>query len=212
MRFVLAMSVVVALALLFREASGAHQDDVQQDGEKIRGYLAAEYDGIVELPNGGAVRGLAFNDTATLKAVEIPELKTFLPKTRFFVTALDSPFFEYNPVEVAVCITPQESGHDIRNCLSPVFTTASPKFLSLFRGLPTKSAVERKQLASGLGKLLAAVTLKGDVRALKVEPGTATIELWHGDLHWRNIELTFDQDGTCQSLLIHNPKTKPASR
>jgi len=178
-----------------------------EDIEKIRPYLAVKFDEFEVRPDGSrVVHGLAYNEKAHVEPVNIPELVPFLPKTRWFVTELDTAYYEYPKVKLVVCITPKKSGDDIRNCWSPVFSNPSRKFLALFAGLAAKSPDERKQLAIGVGKLLAAVTSRGEVRPSKTDSHAATVELWHGDRHWRNIEVRFDKDGNSENVVVYNPK------
>ncbi|PHR96216.1 MAG: hypothetical protein COA78_28960 [Blastopirellula sp.] len=200
MRLLIAVVVVLMLVGPVRmthsgEPKEAETKEVQKDLAKVRLYLSHKFDDF-EINQDGtrSLYGLAYNKDTPIELIKVPELEEFFPQTQFFITEIDNLIFCYRKVEVIVCITTRKSGDDIRYCFSPVFTNPSQKFLNVFKNIQTETIDQRKQLATGLGNLLAKITFKSELRPLDIE-NEAAVSLRHHDRHWRVIHFKFDKDG-----------------
>jgi hypothetical protein len=211
MRYFLSFAVSVLIVGFGQPLSGAPPDPDKAAEAAVRRYVAKKYASVKDQDGERVVFGLAYNSKAPLKPLKVSELGPFLPNTRFFVTRLDFPAWCYLRVELLIAVTPSDSGNgsgndsgdDVRTCLSPTFAAASAKFLDLFGDISTKTDDDRKRLAIGIGKLFAAVTHEGQARRPSVGSGTAEIQLWNAKRHWRDITLVFDNKGNVQRVSIH---------
>lgn len=209
--------VILVLPLSFILASpvsaDGKRDDSNQRKRAARQYLQIKYDDYDDLGNGRRILyGLAYNPKTPLEPITVKELAKVLPATTFLRTTLDTNYFDYLKVEVIVAVTQSGNKHVIRSCLSPLFTIPSRKFLALIRGKSTMSDEQRKQLAIGMGKLLAAITHKGHVKNAHVSKRHASVELWHGDCPWRNIHIYFDKNNCVEHVLEGSTDKKRKAR
>lgn len=203
---------LLLLAFTCVGASVDRADDSKKREQAVRSYLQVKYDEFDETDDGRRIYGPAYDPTAPLEAVKVEEFERFLPTTTFSRTMLDTPYFEYPKLEVIVAVTKSGEKYDVRSCVSPLFAAPSPKFLYLIRGKGAMSDEQRRNLAVGMGKLLAAVTYKGQTKNAKIGNRLASVELWHGDLHWRDIEVCFDERNRVEFVFVHGSGEKATTK
>ena len=172
----------------------------------VRQYLSVKYDESEDLgPERRRIYGVSYNPAAPLKKLDIPELAETLSDTQFFTTTLDTPHSCYSRLEVFVAATKTDTAFLIRSTVSPVYTEPSRKLLAIVRGKMARTDDDRKRLAIGVGKMLSAVTYDGQLKNVKVAENAASVELWHGTLHWANVELRFDDENQVESVFVDSP-------
>ncbi len=171
----------------------------------IADYLRGRYDEVDYRDDGYVVMGLAYvpEEAPPLLEIENEALRRFLPDTRFFKTALAAPFMEYRHVETLVSFRRTAGRDDIRSCLSPTYGSASGAFLSQFHGVNVSTPEARRALALGIAQLLAEATFRGRARPPTTTVVEARAELWHGRLHWRDIDVLADCYGRVDRVFIH---------
>jgi hypothetical protein len=173
----------------------------------IMKYLQIHYDDVEYRRGGYAVHGLAYVGAPLVELNDL-RLRRFKPDTRFFKTKLLSPRMEYPKVEMLVSYRRFEGRDDIRTCLSPVYQPASSKFFSRFIGVEASTWPEQRELALALVELLAEVTYEGEARPAPGGVSVARAELWHGPLHWRDVDVVSGREGWVTSIVISNPISK----
>ena len=194
-------SVLVATVSALDPQARALDDEVEH---AVRQYLSVKYDEAEELgPERRIIYGVAYNPAARLMPLDIPELAMVLPNTQYFTTILDTPSMCYRELEVIVAATRSDSGFVIRSAVSPVYIQEpSRKFMSVVRRKVASTDADRRQLAMGIGKTLAAITSNGQLKNPKTADQMASVELWHGDLHLGNIELRFDDENQVETVFF----------
>jgi hypothetical protein len=135
-----------------------------------------------------------------------PSLRRALPGHRFFCTKLETDNFEYFRVEIVVVAWKEKGIVRVIECLSPIFTSTSRAFCDHFKTIRTSSRDEQSDVATDIAKLFAEITHRGEIRNTKLEGGMFQAELWHGELHWRQILITFADSGQIQSVTLRNPR------
>ena len=205
------------LSLIFAGATTLSADDQRDDSKQrkqaARQYLEIKYDEFDDLADGGRIiYGPAYNPKATLERVAVEELTKVLPTTTFFRTKLDTHYNEYPELNVIVAVTESDGKYAIRSSVSPTFETPSGKFLALIRGKGAMSDDQRKQLVIGMGKLLAAITHKGHLKKERNGKRHASVELWHDDLHWLDLDVYFDKDNAVKYVLVNSGDKKQKTR
>lgn len=201
----------IACAITLTVSTAWAQDATSESpANLVRRYLAVRFDEFEKLPDGSQlIYGPAFDADAELKPLLIPELKTFLPATQFFRTSLDTPYISYPRLETIVALTKIDNRFEIRSSVSPVFAEPSKKLLAIVRGKTAVTDDAKKLLVTGVGKMLASITHAAALRNPTVSGQTASVQLWHGDLHWLDIVLLFDKSQSVEATLVssaHDPK------
>ncbi|HMF43157.1 MAG TPA: hypothetical protein VKQ32_20940 [Polyangia bacterium] len=168
-------------------------------------YLEARYDEIEYHPDGYAVTGLAYIPAeAPLSEVSDARLRQFLPDTRFFITTVAAPNFEYREVRTLVSFRPSPRGDDIRTCLSASFRKLALKFFSQFIGVQAPTLQSRRELALAIAGLLAETMLDGQSHpSADLDAGGA--EVWYG--HWTpmhafDVDVASDADGRVDRVIV----------
>jgi RNA polymerase sigma factor (sigma-70 family) len=129
-------------------------------------------------------------------------LRKQLPRTRFFLTKLDTDFFDYWEVPLLVSASVADGKVIFRESFSPVFTDVPGKFLAQFRGLQARSADDRKAVGEAIGNLLQRITERGELRNGNFSSLRGRIELWSAGHGWRDIHFEFDLHGRLQSVSL----------
>ncbi len=199
----------VAVILAFLTPIGARA----VDSEALRvdaatRYLQNKYRGSEKLPDGSvAIRDLTFfPEQARLIPFKEPLLARLRPDTTFYASEIATPYYEYDPVEVLVSVRATQSGYDVRSILSPVFKDDSAEFVEQFHGLAAASRADKAALTKAIASLLVPITYKGSVRTPSRTSDRFSIELWHDELHWRDVVVGFTPAGAVQSVEVVNPK------
>jgi hypothetical protein len=201
-RAVLFVTFFTAVSAVYAQPPTVH-DELEL---AVRQYLSVKYDESEDLgPERRRIYGVSYNPTAPLKKLDIPELAETLTDTQFFTTTLDTPHSCYSTLEVIVAATKTDAGFLFRSTVSPVYTEPSRKLLAIVRGKMARTDEDRKRLAIGVGKMLSAVTYDGQLKNVEVAEKAASVELWHGTLHWANVELRFDDEDQVESVFVDSP-------
>jgi len=141
-----------------------------------------------------------FAPDTKIVALKLPRLTEGLAGTRFYRTELETGHLEYPRVEVVVMVRRVGNELTVHECFSPVFTGSSPDFLAQFRGLRTRTDVDRKQIGAEIGQLFQSITYHGGLQNPRLSRGRYTVDLMHGDSVWRPILIEFDSDGTLKRV------------
>ncbi|PHR96215.1 MAG: hypothetical protein COA78_28955 [Blastopirellula sp.] len=211
MRLMIAIVVVLMLVVPVRmthsgEPKETETKKVQNDLAKVRLYLSHKFDDFEINQKGERISyGFAYNKDTPIELIKVPELKPFLPKTRFFLTEFNYYDHYAHHVKIIVCITSSKSGDDFRYCFSPSHAEPNLKFLSLFYELSTKSPDQRKKLATGLGALLAKVNSEYEIHSSISEFEIVT-EIKFNNKPWRELHVSFDRKGKSHRPYLTKPK------
>jgi hypothetical protein len=156
-----------------------------------RDYLITQFG--TRSPN--ELREVEGKDLSYLNSPIVPvsnkKIEHFFPDSRVYVTYLQSAYYEYARVEALIIISKDSLAC---SCLSPVFQDPPMSFTHFFTRRTVTSNVEKERYAQAITDLLARIVDKGSVGSTYSSDGNYICELWHGDLHWRNVILTFQGD------------------
>jgi hypothetical protein len=203
------------LAVLVTLGVASHADEPKAfdsaEVQATKAYLRIKYDELIR--KHGLVTGLAYIE-ADLAPLKVSDAPRFLPRTTFYRTKLANDAMEYYSVDLLVAVTPDGGGYDIRSCTSPLFAEPSAKFLQLFRQIRVSSVADRRKVAVAIGQLFASV-ISGAVQDLGPAAGggdpTAVYKarLLHRDRPWRDVAVTFDEQGWVKTVQLAQPNATP---
>jgi len=205
---ILAMAASLAAAVVLSEVATASQSaksvSATSDVTAAQDYLRRKYDEFEPLPNGQfRIFGLAYISAwAPLTAVDPSITRAYLPGVTFFQTVIHSPSVEYMKVEALVAVRRTTRGNEFRSCLSPVYDDVSPKFLALFEGISVQGHSARVAFTRCIAQLLAQITYEGRVGEVSGDGSTYRAELWHSELHWRDVFVQFSDAGLVDSVTL----------
>lgn len=171
--------------------------------EDVRAYLQKKYPAHPDNPTAR----LRFKAAKIVEA-DAPALREWLPRTRFFVTKINTTFLEYREVETLVSVSISGGKVTCQECFSPIFTIVSPEFRAQFHGLRAKSAEERRRLGEAIASLFQQITYKGGLQNGDFRERGSHIELLHNKRHYRTIHFDFDENGCLKSVKFENPVGK----
>jgi hypothetical protein len=146
---------------------------------------------------------LHFDPEAKIEAIESPLLREYLPKTRFFLTILNTDYYEYRKVWTVISASRSSDKVSIQECFRLTFTGIPKEFIAQFLGLQAKSTADRKKLALAIGEVLAKAT--GELRNGRFEKSDYWMEVWTGDSLWRYIVIRFDDMGSVKKVDVIHP-------
>jgi hypothetical protein len=113
----------------------------------------------------------------------------------------DVLFFEASyPVGVLVSLKRTSSGDEVRSC--SLEDRRFDEFFAQFVGIRLPHLPARRQLAFALAKLLADLHAEGRGSVGWGDGRGARAEIWLGDLHWRAVEVTADDDGRVSRIAV----------
>jgi len=169
----------------------------------INRYMQARYDAIEHTRDGAVITGWAYiRGDGSLIEVRNEVLRQFLPERRFFRASLVGVCTETMSVLVSFHRAP--GGDEISTCALSL-GYPSREFLSQFIGVPAPISLARRQLALAIANLLAEPEAWSQARVPSHYVGEARAELWYGDAHAFDVDLTVDQAGHVDSIAIWNP-------
>jgi hypothetical protein len=143
--------------------------------------------------------------TAIRRLINVSYLDSALPEFRFFLTTLETGYFEYREVKAAVAISTHEP-FDITICLSPGFANPNPDFLSLFTNAKAITGAEREAVGVDIANVFASIMDSSIFELEGVIDNRFTACLSYSHLPcYRRIYIDFDRNGVTSVSLI-NPR------
>jgi len=142
-----------------------------------------------------------FDKHTPIEAVELPALAKALPDVRFFITKLQTGQYEYSELEIAVAAS---SNGAIAVFYSPLYRESDPELAEVLSKARVASAANELGVADDIAQIFAMITYKGTIRAQHLDAGNFSAELWHDDMCWRHISITF-ANGRVASVSLTNP-------
>jgi hypothetical protein len=192
-----------SLSIVAIDAAPAPQRKVAT-AKDARNYLQKKYPAL----SSKASTERFYYEGAKINEVDSPVLAKRLPRTRFFVTKLDTTYMSYRQVETLVSVSISDGKTTVQETFSPIFTTVSPEFRNQFRNLRARSEIERKEIGEAIASLFQQITYKGGLRKGDFQQQSSHIELLTDKRHWRTIYFEFDEDGRLTSIPFENPSSK----
>jgi hypothetical protein len=189
-------SVISLMALV--ALAGCAGNPPAADVNSVRVALAQQYPYSDEWHD----EDLQFEPAQPVKSIELPALAKALPDVRFFRTELRTRYFEYPEVEVAIAAPRQGA---IAMYLSPTYDTSKPAFVERLLQARVQGEAEKQAVGQDISRIFAKITYAGEIRSPRHEGDRFSAELWHGELYWRLITVTY-ADGRIMSVTLTNPR------
>ena len=179
---------------------------LSEEPQLIYDYLSGKYDGLIETEKGYELSGIGYSIKETHPTnITCTLLEKLLPDTVFFQTHLLNSDYGYPKVNVIVSIKRDQNECVLHEVLSPTFTTVSQEFLQQFVGIKQDAKVAQEALCLSIADLLKRITHEGDLRKGRFIDNVYHVQLWHGHLHWRDMQFKFSNDGYLVSVKVTGP-------
>lgn len=164
----------------------------------------------VKAPNNQKLLGIRFVPERTcFKALSIPEMSEARPTTKVYLAELDTNYHEFPRVPVALVLEDTQGFYEVHECFSPLFTEPNTPFFALLLGVDVPEREGRERLSLGIAKILKEITHAGKLENGRYgDDDIYRIELWSGELHFRNLAFHFSPAGKLREMNITNAKTQ----
>lgn len=167
--------------------------------QDVRAALAERYPATTIIHG----RGLQFEAKTSVERVELSAMAKALPDVRFYMTELRTGNYEYPQVSVAVAVPRQGP---IAVYLSPTYDDADDTLIDMLKQARVANMSEERSVAEEIATLFAKITYEGRIEYAQYVPGHFSAELWHSQLLWRRVSITF-VNGHVFSVSLDNPKS-----
>jgi hypothetical protein len=163
--------------------------------EELKSAMERKYP-VEEKPDGPR---LHFDPRANIEALNYPILQKYLPKTRFFLTILNTDYHEYRQVWTVISASASHDKISIHECFHMTFTNVPKDFLAQFTGLRAKTLADRKDLALAIGELL------GKPNGQPENGHFEKADYWMEIGNWRYVVIRFDVMGNLKKVDVIHP-------
>lgn len=107
---------------------------------------------------------------------------------------------EYPDLSIAIALKPDKT---MKVCKSPTYQDPDEAFLALIRGTCVDEN-EKIELALDFGNVMSSITYKGAIDNIKQSKTGISIQLYHGEMYWRRIDLDFEAN-CLTGIRVSNP-------